>query len=109
MHIVQQIVDTTLQSFDVGFCVAVNVLTYLVITLIDSFNGDKVVSTWIKRLVMVSSVLVIAVAYYLMHEDTKLILNSAILAPVFWSWIGRPICDKLGINYKKEVSDENKD
>lgn len=101
MDIVQQIVDTTLQSFDFGFCIAVNILTYLIITLIDSCNGDKVVNTWIKRIVMVSSVLAIAIAYYIMNEDTKLILNSAILAPVFWSWIGRPICDKLNINYKK--------
>ena len=34
-------------------------------------------------------------------SDIKLILNSAILAPVFWSWVMKPICKHFKIDYKQ--------
>ena len=30
----------------------------------------------------------------------RILLNSAILAPVFWSWIIKPICKYFKIDYK---------
>ena len=51
---------------------------------------------------MLATVITISIAYYITGNNPKLIINSAILAPVFWSWIGKPICDKLNIGYHKD-------
>lgn len=102
MEYISQIINTTIESFDFGFCVAVNILTYLIIKLIDELNGSRKVSTWTKRGVMLVAAIVISMAYYVTGNNPKLIINSAILAPVFWSWIGKPICDKLNIGYRKD-------
>lgn len=102
MEYISQIINTTIESFDFGFCIAVNILTYLIIKLIDEINGSRKVATWTKRSIMLISVIAISIAYYVTGNDPKLIINSAILAPVFWSWIGKPICDKLNIGYRKD-------
>ena len=105
MEYISQIINTTIESFDFGFCIAVNILTYLIIKLIDEINGSRKVATWTKRSIMLISVIAISIAYYVTGNDPKLIINSAILAPVFWSWIGKPVCDKFNIGYRK---DDNK-
>lgn len=102
MEYISQIINITIESFDFSFCVTVNILTYLIIKLIDELNGSHKVSTWTKRGVMLITVIVISIAYYITGSNPKLIINSAILAPVFWSWIGKPICDKLNIGYRKD-------
>ena len=102
MEYISQIINTTIESFDFSFCVAVNILTYLIIKLIDELNGSRKVATWTKRGVMLITVTAISIAYYSTGSNPKLIINSAILAPVFWSWIGKPICDKFNIGYRKD-------
>lgn len=42
------IVDGILSNFDFGFMFIVNVLTYIIIKVIDYFNGDNKVPTWQK-------------------------------------------------------------
>lgn len=102
MEYIEEIIDITIESFDFSFCIIVNILTYIIIKLIDEINGVAKVSTWTKRLVMLCSVIVVSIIYYIVKIDLKLIINSAILAPVFWSWIGKPICNKLNIDYRKD-------
>ena len=102
MEYISQIINTTIESFDFGFCVAVNILTYLIIKLIDELNSSRKVATWTKRGIMLIAVIIISITYYITGSNPKLIINSAILAPVFWSWIGKPICDKLNIGYRKD-------
>ena len=100
MEYISQIINTTIESFDFGFCVAVNILTYLIIKLIDELNGSRKVATWTKRSVMIITVIIISIAYYITGSNPKLIINSAILAPVFWSWVIKPICKYFNIDYK---------
>lgn len=100
MEYLSQLIDLTLQSFDFGFCIVVNILTYLIIKIIDS-KKNKPLTKWQKRLVLLSAILILSIVYYFIGSDLKLIVNSSILAPVFWSWIAKPICDKLGIDYRK--------
>lgn len=102
MEYISQIINTTIESFDFSFCVAVNILTYIIIKLIDEINGSRKVTTWTKRGVMLIACIVISIVYYITGSNPKLIINSVILAPVFWSWIGKPICDKLNIGYRKD-------
>ena len=102
MEYIEETIDTTIESFDFSFCIIVNILTYIIIKLIDEINGITKVSTFTKRIVMVCSVIIVSIIYYIVEIDLKLIINSAILAPVFWSWIGKPICNKLNIDYRKD-------
>ena len=100
MEIINQIIQQVINSFDFTYCIVVNVLNYIIIRLINDRNGHKDLTTWSKRLVLLLVILSIGVLYYLLGNDTKTILNSAILAPVFWSWIMKPICKHFKVDYK---------
>lgn len=95
------IVDGILSNFDFGFMFIVNVLTYIIIKVIDYFNGDNKVPTWQKRCVLVISIVTMTGIYIAAGYDNAIMLvNSAVLAPVFWSWVVSPILKKFGIGYK---------
>ena len=99
-EIINNIITTIISSFDFAYCISVNVLTYLIIKIIDSLNGKKDVSTCSKRIVLLVVIISTGVLYNLIGCDNRILLNSAILAPVFWSWIIKPICKHLKIDYK---------
>lgn len=101
LDLITNSIQTTLESFDFSFCIAVNILTYLIIKTVDELNGVKQVSTWGKRIILFTSVVVVALIYYFIGMELKLLINSAILAPVFWSWIIKPLCKKFNIDYKQ--------
>lgn len=101
MEFLNNIIETTINSFDFTYCIIVNILTYIIIKLLDEANGEKQLSIWSKRLVMFISVIVVGIVYAIIGTDLKLMFNSAILAPVFWSWVMKPICVKLDIDYKQ--------
>ena len=100
MEIISNIIQTTLESFDFAYCIVVNVLTYIIIRLINDRTIHRHLTTWSKRLVLSIVILSIGVLYYLLCNYTRTILNSAILAPVFWSWIMKPICKRFKIDYR---------
>lgn len=100
IEIFNNTITTVISSFDFAYCIIVNILTYLIIKLIDSLNGKKVISTWSKRIVLLVVILSTGVLYMKIGCDSKILLNSAILAPVFWSWIIKPICKYFKIDYK---------
>ena len=99
-EIINNVITTIINSFDFAYCISVNILTYIIIKIIDSLNGKKIVSTWSKRIVLLVVILSTGVLYNLIGCDNKILLNSAILAPVFWSWIIKPICKYFKIDYK---------
>lgn len=95
------ILNAILDNFDLSYCVIVNIATYIIIRAIDEVNGNKDVTTWQKRIVLLVVVTITAIVYYAVGVTPKLIVNSSVLAPVSWSWVFKPICKKLGIDYKK--------
>ena len=99
-EIINNIITTIISSFDFAYCIIVNVLTYLIIKIIDNLNGKKTVSTWSKRIVLLAVILSTGVLYNLIGCDNKVLLNSAMLAPVFWYWIIKLICKYFKIDYK---------
>lgn len=109
MEYVTQIIETTLNSFDFGYCLIVNILTYIIIKTIDEVNKEQEVKMWEKRTALLVSILFIGVIYYATGQDVKLLVNSAILAPVAWSWIFKPILHKLGLDYKEVDEKLNRD
>lgn len=104
--ILNEILSTTAASFDFAFVICVNVLAYLVIKLVDQANGNKVVSTWCKRVITLCCAIVMGVIYFsLQLGDVKVVLNSVILSFVFWSWILKPILSFLKVDYKKFIEE----
>lgn len=96
-----EVIDNILSNFDFTYCFIVNILTYLIIKEIDRINKQRKVKTWIKRIVLLSVILSMGVIYYALEKDIEILVNSAILAPISWSWLFKPLCSKLGIDYNK--------
>lgn len=103
----EHIIDILLENFDISYCVAVNIATYLSIKFIDDINGKKIVPRYCKRIILLLVIIVMAVIYHLSGVNSKVIIDSAILAPVSWSWIFKPLCSRFNIDYRKieDVSD----
>lgn len=102
MEYISQIINQIINNFDFSYMFIVNVLTYIIIKIIDYLNGDTKVHKLVKRICLLVSIIFVAIIYKLINYDSNIVLiNSAILAPVFWSWILKPICIKFGIDYKK--------
>lgn len=105
--IANDIIAKIIDNFDFSYMLTINVLTYLIVKLLDEVNGDKQVAVWQKRLVLLVSAIAIAIVYKIANYPNNIVLiNSTILAPVFWSWIARPILVKFGLGYK-QTKDEN--
>lgn len=100
MDIINNIINALISQFDFTYCVIVNIMTYLIINCMIKLTGGNIVVP-IKRIVLLYSIIVIAVIYYFLGTDIKVLVNSAILAPVSWSWIFKPIANKLGWDYKQ--------
>lgn len=95
-------------NFDCAYMIIINLITYFVIKLVDYFNGNKKVTTWQKRAILISVIVIITTIYTVIGYENKIVLfNSAIVAPVFWSWVLKPIVKKFGLDYK-ENNNENR-
>lgn len=101
MEYLNQIIELIINNFDFTYCLVVNLLTYFVIKFIDGINKDKEVKSWVKKVVLLVCILSTGWLYYIYGQDVKILVNSAILTPLAWSWIFKPICKKLGIDYRK--------
>ena len=95
------IISQLINNFDFTLIFLINVITYLIIKIIDDNNGSKVPTVWQKRIVMIIVSIAWGILYYFVG-DTKLIviINSIIVAPVSWSWLAKPIAKRFGIDYK---------
>lgn len=97
----EHIIDILLENFDISYCIVVNIATYLIIKFIDDINGKKIVPRYCKRIILLVVIIIMSVIYHLVGVNAKVIVDSAILAPVSWSWIFKPLCAKLNIDYRK--------
>lgn len=96
-NIAQQLID----NFNFAYMIIVNLITYFTIKFIDYANEDKEVKTITKRIVLLIVTIICFIIYKTYTEiDSIVLINSSVLAPVFWSWILRPIMKKLGLGYK---------
>jgi hypothetical protein len=99
MDIINDIIHNLATSFDFSYCVVVNVLTYILITGLINVSG-KNVSRAIKRFLLIISMLLVGIVYCAVEADVRIVVNSAIITPVSWSWIFKPILTKFGYDYK---------
>lgn len=103
-EIFQNVIDTTINSFDFTYCAIINIATYTVIQTIQEVKPKLCITTWLKRFIMFIVAIICGAVYYKIGCDIKILFNSIILAPVSWSWIFKPICSKLNIDYKSKCS-----
>lgn len=96
------IINQIINNFDFAYMFVVNILTYILIKIVDWANGDKAVPVWQKRALLVVSIIIVGCIYICTGYENKIILiNSAIVAPIAWSWILRPVLTKIGIGYRQ--------
>ena len=100
MDVINNIINALISQFDFTYCVIVTIMTYLIINFMIKVAGGNIVVP-IKRIVLLFSIIVISAIYYFLGTDIKVLVNSTILAPVSWSWIFKPIANKLGWDYKQ--------
>lgn len=99
----EQIINQLVANFDFALILVINVLTYAVIKIIDELNGDKVPTTWQKRIVfLIIAIIVGVVDKFISDIPIHIIINSCIIAPVAWSWLAKPIAGRFGIDYKQK-------
>lgn len=97
----QQIIDILLENFDISYMLSINILTYIIIKFIDYINGKAKVKLITKRLVLIICTIVCCVLYSLLTDiNVQKLINSTIAAPVFYSWVMKPILTKYKIGYK---------
>ena len=101
----EQLIEHLITSFDFGYCLVINILTYLIVKIVDG-SRTKTLSTWQKRIVLLCAILFVGTGYYLIGIDLRILFNSSILAPVSWSWIFKPIAKKLKLDYNKSINNE---
>ena len=105
MEMLEEFIKELLSHFDFAYMFAVNVLTYLLIKAIDSVNGNKAVSTAVKRLIAVLVGAGIGAITVKLGSESTTMVYSFILSLVSWDIVFKPILNKLNdkINYKKDT------
>lgn len=99
----EQIYNILINNFDIAYMLSINILTYIIIKIIDYLNGEKKLKLIYKRLVLIIATIICCITYKFTTDITNYILiNSTIAAPVFYSWIMKPIIKKLKIQYNNE-------
>lgn len=101
----QTLIKQVFDSFDIIYILMINIVTYFFIKTADYFNGDKKVPVLIKRIFLVLATIIMFCIYkYNNYADALKLINSSIAAPVIWTWILKPIINKLKIGYKQDNS-----
>lgn len=99
-----EIIDQVINNFDIAYMLSINILTYLVIKVIDYFNKYEKVKLIIKRLVLIICTIICCVVYkFFTYIDTQILINSTIAAPVFYSWVMKPFLQRINIGYRRDV------
>lgn len=99
MDIIEDVIRNLTNNFDFSYCIVVNVLAYIVITCFIDIARTNI-NRLAKRGLLVLCIIAVGIVYYCLGVDIKLIINSAIITPVSWSWIIKPILNKIGYDYK---------
>lgn len=99
----EQIINLIVNSFDFGYMFSVNVLAYLLIKVLDTMNGKKVVPVWQKRLIAVLAGVVLGVIIIIFQGFSVQILYSFILSLISWDVLFKPLLKKFkNLDYFKE-------
>ena len=100
----EQLFQYAIANFDLSFVISINVVAYLIITLLGYITKKKV-SKGIKiGITIVTSILLFLLYGGITDCNKEVLLNSSILAPVAWDWIIKPLCNLIKIDYKENTN-----
>lgn len=98
---IENIIDYTINNFNFGYVISINVLAYLVIQLI-GYIAKKKINKGVKIVITCVCSICMFLLYGEISDITKdVLVNSTIIAPISWDWIIKPIAEKLNIDYKE--------
>ena len=96
----EQLLSQLISNYNFNFVLSVNIISYLIISLLYKTHFTQ---KGFKILITIVVSVVLGVIYHFVTDiNTEVLINSAILAPLAWDWIFKPICNKIGIDYKKD-------
>lgn len=96
----EEILSQLISNYNFTFILSINIISYLIIQL---FNKNSIAKKGIKILITALVSIAMAILYHFISDtSTEVLINSAILAPLAWDWVFKPILNKLGIDYKKD-------
>lgn len=96
----EQLLSQLISNYNFNFILSINIISYLIIQLL-----HKIMFTpkGIKILITILVSIGAGILYYFISDmSTEVLVNSAILAPLAWDWVFKPILNKIGIDYKKD-------
>ena len=62
MELINQILQTIINSFDIAYCLVVNFLTYVLISSITTIIHKQITRVW-KRVILCVSIVIVSIAY----------------------------------------------
>ena len=97
---IQELGSFILNSFDFGFVISVNIITYAIIKIVEYLSKKQV-----KKIFKILITILVTIGFDFIcikytEIDKQMLLNSSILAPVAWDWVIKPICKLIKIDYK---------
>ena len=96
----EQLFQYVATNFNFAFVISINVIAYLIITLI-GYLTKKEVTKAIKICITIGVSIALFFLYGGITDINKdILLNSSILAPVAWDWVIKPLCKWIKIDYK---------
>lgn len=100
----EQLFQYVATNFDFAFVISINIVAYLIITLI-GYITKKEVNKAIKIGITIGVSIILFFLYGgITNVNKEVLLNSSILAPVAWDWVIKPLCKWIKIDYKQEES-----
>ena len=100
MELINQILQTIINSFDVDYCLVINFLTYILISSIITVIYKQITRVW-KRVILCISIIIVSIAYINFGSiDIIILINSIILVLISWSWVFKPISKRINLDYK---------
>lgn len=105
MDYLDKIFDSLINGFNFPLMLSINVLTWLVIKLLDYINGKKALFTWEKRLTAVLCGIILSAASLLGGISISVCIYTCIMSLVSWDIIFKPIVKRIcggNMDYFKE-------
>lgn len=100
----EQLFQYVATNFDFAFVISINVIAYLIITLIEHITKKRIAKAIKIGITIGVSIILFFLYGGITSVDKEVLLNSSILAPVAWDWVIKPLCKWIKIDYKKEES-----